>query len=105
MDDILDPYGYTPDEVSYYGEALMIAGIISAALLGAYVEKSLNYFGCFRFCGILGLLTTIAFPVGIKLLGYSFWYFFVVVTLQGMVFIPLQPLSADYSCDIMFPIG
>lgn len=105
MDDILDPYGYTPDEVSYYGEGLMITGIISAAVIGAYVERSQNYCGSFRICGVIGLLTTAAFPIGMKVFGYNFWFFLAVVILQGMVFIPLQPLSADYACDIMFPIG
>ena len=37
MDDILDPYGYNSDEVSYYGIGLMVTGIISAAIIGAYV--------------------------------------------------------------------
>lgn len=105
MDDILDPYGYNSDEVSYYGIGLMVTGIISAALIGAYVEKSLNFKGSFRVCGAIGILTTIAFPLGIKLLGYNFLFFLFVVIFQGMVFIPLQPLSADYACDIMFPIG
>jgi hypothetical protein len=37
MDDILDPYGFTPNYVSNFGAALMIAGIISAGILGIYV--------------------------------------------------------------------
>jgi hypothetical protein len=37
MDDILDPYGFTPNDVSNFGAALMIAGIISAGILGIYV--------------------------------------------------------------------
>lgn len=37
MDDILDPFDYTPDEVSQFGIGLMVTGIISAALIGAYV--------------------------------------------------------------------
>jgi hypothetical protein len=28
-----------------------------------------------------------------------------LVVLQGIVFIPLQPLSIDYGSDTMFPIG
>jgi hypothetical protein len=37
MDDILDPYGLTPDQVSIFGVALMVTGIISAGIFGAYV--------------------------------------------------------------------
>jgi hypothetical protein len=28
-----------------------------------------------------------------------------LVVLQGVVFIPLQPLTIDYGSDTMFPIG
>lgn len=28
-----------------------------------------------------------------------------IVLMQGIVFIPLQPLSSDYACDFMFPVG
>lgn len=37
MDDILDPYGLTPDQVSILGVLLMITGIISAAIFGIYI--------------------------------------------------------------------
>lgn len=40
-----------------------------------------------------------------KLLGHSYVVFLLIVILQGMVFIPLQPLSGDYACDFMFPVG
>ena len=29
----------------------------------------------------------------------------ILVIMQGMVFVPVQPLASDYSCDTMFPIG
>lgn len=66
MDDILDPYGYSPDQVSWLGVALMVTGILSAAVIGAYVEKTLNYKIMFRVCAFLGLLTTIGFPLCLK---------------------------------------
>ena len=105
MDDILDPYGYTPDQVSWLGVALMVAGIVSAALIGLYIEKTLKYRRMFWICSCLGIITTIGFPLSLKLLPTQFWIYLILVTMQGMVFIPLQPLSIDYGCDILFPIG
>ena len=29
----------------------------------------------------------------------------IIISMQGIVFIPLMPLCMDYSCDTMFPIG
>lgn len=37
LDDILDPFGFTPGDVSVFGTSLMVAGIIGAAAFGAYV--------------------------------------------------------------------
>lgn len=37
MDDILDPYGLSTDDVSILGAALMVTGIVSAGVFGAYV--------------------------------------------------------------------
>ena len=106
MDDILDPYGFKPDDVSTLGTGLMVTGIIFAAIFGLYVEKTLKYRRVFWLCAVIGLLTTIGFPLAMKFLHYSdFWIFLLLVILQGMVFIPLQPLTIDYASDIMFPTG
>jgi hypothetical protein len=37
MDNILDCYGFTPDEVSYLAAIMMITGILSAGGFGAYI--------------------------------------------------------------------
>ena len=105
MDDILDPYGYAPDQVSWLGVALMVTGIISAALIGLYVEKTLKYRRIFWVCSLLGILTTIGFPLSLKYYSDQYWIFLILVIMQGMVFIPLQPLCIDYGCDVLFPIG
>lgn len=108
MDDILDPYGLTPDQVSILGVLLMITGIISAAIFGIYIQKTLKYRRIFILCAIIGLLTTIGFPLTMKYYSNAsqyYWMYIVLVILQGLVFIPLQPLTIDYGSDIMFPIG
>lgn len=106
MDDILDPYGFSNGDVSLLGAALMVTGIVSAGLFGIYVEKTLQYRRTFWVCSLLGLLTTVGFPLAMKYLTHSsFWIYLLLVVLQGMVFIPLQPLTIDYASDTMFPIG
>lgn len=109
MDDILDPYGFTPNDASNFGAALMIAGIISAGILGIYVQKTLKYRNTFIVCGLLGILTTVAFPLALKYLSNDpnkyYWLYMGLVVFQGIVFIPLQPLTIDYGSDTMFPIG
>jgi hypothetical protein len=37
LDNILDSYGYSNDEVSYLAAIMMVSGILSAGILGAYI--------------------------------------------------------------------
>lgn len=37
LDNVLDCYGFSSDEVSYLAAAMMVTGIISAALFGLYI--------------------------------------------------------------------
>ena len=105
LDDILDPYGYNPDQVSWLGVALMVMGIVIAVVLGAYVERTLNYKLMFRVCAFFGFVTAIGFPLCLRVMSEQFWIFMVIALMQGIVFIPIQPLTSDYACDTMFPIG
>jgi hypothetical protein len=57
---------------------------------------------------MIGLLTTVAFPVALKYCtgpDQYYWIYMGIVVCQGIVFIPLQPLTIDYASDTMFPIG
>lgn len=108
MDNILHPYKFSSDQVSVFGASLMIAGIISAGLFGAYVERTLKYRNVFWICSLLGFLTIAGFPLSLKFLQDAqkyYWLYLCLVTCQGIVFIPLQPISIDYGTDTMFPIG
>ncbi len=108
MDDILDPYGFSSDSVSIFGAALMISGIISAGIFGAYVERTLKYRNVFWLCSFIGFFTIAGFPLAMKFFSDAhkyYWAYLALVTCQGLVFIPLQPMTIDYGTDIMFPIG
>ena len=57
---------------------------------------------------MIGLITTVAFPVALKYCtgpDQYYWIYMGIVVCQGIVFIPLQPLTIDYASDTMFPIG
>lgn len=54
-------------------------------------------------------MTTALFPIALKYWSYDadkyYWMYMGLVVCQGIVFIPLQPLTIDYASDTMFPIG
>ncbi len=83
---------------------MMITGIISAAVIGIYVEKTLNYRRVFMILAFLGIVQTIAFSLLLDI-EPQFVTLLIVIVVQGVLFIPIMPLSFDYGCDIMFPVG
>jgi hypothetical protein len=44
-------------------------------------------------------------PMVLGLIGYNMVLALFIAFLQGIIFIPLMPLSFDYTCDILFPAG
>lgn len=63
LDNIMDCYGFSTDEVSYLAAAMMIIGIISAAIFGFYIESTLNYRRIFIFLTILGVIQCVGLPL------------------------------------------
>jgi MFS transporter, FLVCR family, feline leukemia virus subgroup C receptor-related protein len=84
---------------------MMIVGIVSAAVIGIYIEKTLKYRRVFIPLAFFGIIQCVALPIMLKFIGYSFPFAALIVLLQGVIFIPLMPLSFDYGCDILFPAG
>jgi hypothetical protein len=67
LEEILVPYGITSDQTSILAASMMVIGIISAALIGLYVEKTLQYRKVFIILSILGITQTIGFSLMLKL--------------------------------------
>ena len=84
---------------------MMATGIISAALFGLYIEKTLKYYVIFKVLAFLAVLQCVGFPLVLGIEKYNFPLIMILSILQGVVFIPFMPLSFDYGCDILFPAG
>lgn len=63
LEEILHPYDISSDQTSMLAASMMIVGILSAAAIGLYVEKTLKYKLMFRMLGILGVVQTVGFVI------------------------------------------
>lgn len=104
LEEILLPYDISSDQTSLLAASMMIVGIISAAAIGIYVEKTLNYHFVFKVLSVLGVVQTVGF-VAVLIYSPKFLILLAFIVLMGMLFIPIMPLGFDYGCDTMFPIG
>ncbi len=84
---------------------MMITGIVSAALFGLYIERTLKYYIIFRILALVGLIECLGFPFLLGVVGYSLPLAMLFCLFMGAVFIPFMPLSFDYGCDVLFPAG
>ena len=82
----------------------MVCGILSATLIGLYIEKTLKYRRVFRVLCLLGLLESAAFPIIVGALN-NFPLVLLACAIMGIVLIPFMPLSFDYGCDVLYPAG
>lgn len=105
LDNMLHPYDYSSDDVSNLAATMMIVGTVAAGVLGAYIEKTLDYRRVFVALGILGALQSCVLPLALIYFPDEHWLALIIVIVQGLVFIPLLPISFDYSCDVLFPAG
>ena len=101
---ILSPYGEEFVSV-YLRVAMVLSGIIVAAFACFYVGRTRKCRRVMVICGVLGLLAAVAFPLCLWLKMECYWIFLFIVIVQGVVFVTIQPLSFDYACDFMFPVG
>ena len=102
---MLDCYGFDSDQVSYFAAAMMICGILSATLVGLYIEKTLKYHRVFKILGIVGLIQAAGFPIVVGAMHDNFSMVFLLCAVMGIVLIPFMPLSFDYGCDVLYPAG
>ena len=102
---MLDCYGFTSDDVSYFAAAMMICGILSATLVGLYIEKTLNYSLTFKILSIFAITWCTALPVILSTVHHNVGLMMFMFTMMGIIFLPFIPLSLSYGTDILFPFG
>eukprot|EP01012_Entosiphon_sulcatum_P002514 TRINITY_DN10538_c0_g1_i1.p1 TRINITY_DN10538_c0_g1~~TRINITY_DN10538_c0_g1_i1.p1 ORF type:complete len:498 (+),score=85.04 TRINITY_DN10538_c0_g1_i1:91-1494(+) len=103
VNQIMSPFGFSDDQTSNMGAALIISGLFGALVLGALADITHKY----RL--ILGVALCVSSLVGLTLTAvfHYNWVSFVsvMVTLGGMGFVltPVIPLSLDLGCEITYP--
>lgn len=61
LEELLSPYGIESDQITILAATMMVAGILSAAGIGFYVELTLKYHLVYRILGVLGVVQTVGF--------------------------------------------
>ena len=79
-------------------------GLVSACILSFYVEKVGKYKGVFIVCSIIAVASTFGFVLCLYYVD-SYYLLVAFTVLLGGSMTPLIPLSMDFGCEIVFPVG
>lgn len=79
-------------------------GLISACVLSLYVEKFGKYKQVFIVCAIVSCGTMFGFSFALYYSG-AFSLLLILTIVLGASLTPLIPLSFDFGCEIVFPVG
>ena len=103
VDFLSSSYGYTSDNSSLFGALFVVGGIVGAAAIGIFVEKTLRYKMAVWFICISSTLLNIGckfvMPKG-NILSSSILFFFV-----GFSMVPILAVSFDFGVELTYPIG
>ena len=105
LGDLLSCYGYSENQVSILGFIMLGVGFFLAIGVALYVETSHNFLWTFRFLAIFGFIQCAAFPLLLYFIGYSFPLAIVLTIIQATAFLPVCPLTLDYSINVFYPKG
>lgn len=83
----------------------VVAGLVMAYLVGYYLKKTANYQGVFKMLGTLGLLICMGFPLGLSIMKESIFISSILCAAFGLITVSLVPLTLDYACNVLFPVG
>lgn len=104
MSNLLNPFGYSPTQISIAGASCLVSGVVGALLIGCY----LDYSGKYRrthigltvmvvlSCGLLYLILKVA-PGNLGALIFS-------TILVGVACVSFFPASLSYGAELTFPL-
>jgi Sugar phosphate permease len=100
---ILEPFGYGPDDISIYGAAITLCGLVGSIVFGGYVGKTKKYKRTIIILtSVANCILLLSYPLaqtgsfiilGLGLAGY------------GMLLLPFLPIALEYVCELTFPVA
>ena len=101
---IFTPFGLTPNEISMVGLYLLVAGILGALVIGAFVDRT----GLYKTTTICLCLANIIFLATVNQtvyhLEFSYTLFLTSCILMGFASVSYIPLSLGFAAELTFPL-
>lgn len=104
MSNLLNPFGYTPTEISVAGGFCLFAGVIGALLVGCYLDCTAYYRRTHATLSIMTFISCLVTIVTLKLGSGSLGEIMFAIILVGISSVSFFPTSLSYGAELTFPL-
>ena len=103
ISDYVTPFGYTEDQSGILGISTVVSGLVSAGLVGLYVDKTGKHQIMIQLCSLTTFIGSIFFFLGAKPDAYHF--LILGSTILGAGGFPIIPMAMELGVEATFPVS
>lgn len=104
LEQILTPYGYTPDESGYGAAALIVCGLMGAFINGVILDKYKKYIEALRFSFVGATLSLVWFSI-VHSIPDQLIQIIISLALLGMFAFAILPTTLELAAECTYPVN
>lgn len=101
---IFSPFGLSPSEISLLGLYLLVAGIVGAVVISAFVDRTGTYKMTMIVLSLLNTIFLTAVNQTVYHIDYSYALFLASLILMGFSSVSYIPLCFSFAAEVTFPL-
>ncbi|KAJ2992079.1 Major facilitator super domain-containing protein 7 [Globomyces sp. JEL0801] len=102
ISEYITPFGYSQADSGTLGSIVIGVGLLSAAVIGIYLDRSKNHELMIKFCSLMLLIGTIVFYMGAK--PDNFIMLALGSAILGLGGFPVIPMAMELAVETTFPV-
>ena len=104
MSNLLNPFGYSPTDISIAGGSSILAGVIGALVIGYFLDHTSLYRKTHITISFMALLSMILIVIVLLSTEANLVNIMVPLILFGISFVSFFPTSLSYGAELTFPL-
>ena len=104
MSNLLNPFGYSPTDISIAGGSCLLCGVIGALMIGCWLDHTAKYRATHITISFMALISVIITALVLYLGNGGLTNIMVSTILLGVSCVSFFPTSLSYGAELTFPL-
>jgi len=104
MSNILNPFGYSPTDISILGGCCLLAGVVAALIVGVYLDYTAQYRKTHITLSTLTLLSAMAIILVLIFFKGNLIALLIPIVFCGIANVSFFPTGLSYGAELTFPL-